>query len=848
MAKVLLVDGHSLLFRAYHALPPLARPDGTPTGAVYGFATMLLKVLEDTKPDVVAVAFDTGAPTFRHEQFEAYKAQREEAPDEFRVQVPLAFDLLKYLGVPVLVRPGFEADDILGTLAVQASAAGHDALILTGDRDLLQLVRPRITVLLTTRGGVADVVALDAEGVKARMGVRPDQIADLKGLMGDASDNIPGVPGIGAKSAVELLTRYGTIDGVYQALDTIPEARFRKALTGQEQAARQSRDLATIRTDLDVSLPEGEPFRLRATPELLAFLERLGFQSLLRRLKGSPSSGVLEPGASPVVGAAQGDPEDFLPSWPAEQVVAISRVAADVWQVAGAHTAGRYRGTPAPRPDQVLVGFGVKPWVLDAPEGLTGRLYDAEIAAYLLDPGRNRYTLEDVVAQMDQGAPGNLQGLARVWPAVERLLKERGQWELFEAVEMPLVGVLARMERAGIRVDRDLLGQLGGELAEAIRAIEEDIWQLAGGPFNLNSPPQLGEVLFERLGLPTLKRTKTGYSTDADTLEALRPLHPIVDKVLTYRQLAKLKGTYVDGLFPLIGPDERIHTHFNQTVTATGRLSSSDPNLQNIPVRLPLGRRVRRVFLPSPDHVLLAADYSQIELRLLAHLADDPVLVAAFRDGEDIHRRTAAEMFGLAVDEVTDDLRNQAKAINFGIIYGISDYGLATNTGISPREAGAYIERYFARYPQIKRFLDGAVEDARRQGYVTTMLGRRRYLPDIHAANRVRRQYAERTAMNTVIQGSAADLIKVAMVRVDREMRRRGLNSRMVLQVHDELIWDVLPAEETDLARLAVEIMSTAFTLRVPLVVDVKHGPNWEALERWEGWREGRRDAGAAGG
>lgn len=837
MAVLLIVDGHSLLYRAYHALPPLTRPDGTPTGAVYGFTTMLLKAIDDIKPQGVVVAFDTPAPTFRHLAYEQYKAQREPSPDDFRVQVPLTKSLLEKLGIPHVVRDGFEADDVLGSLARRASADGHRALILTGDRDLLQLVGQGVEVLLTTKRGLSEVERLsEPQHVMQKLGVRPEQVPDLKGLMGDASDNIPGVAGIGEKSAVQLLSRYQSVEGIFESLENIQESRWKKALAGQYDVAVHSRDLATIDVTLDIEGPPlgDAPFRIDQNDALRDSLKALGFDSLARRLFGAQTEAVAAVQEEPPVLQAV----KTLTEWPQHAEILAVRPEARGYMLAGENISGYWDKAPCPPPHQRLVGFSVKPWILNWPESSRPQVLDAEIALYLLDPSRSQYSI-GMLMQMAGGDPSagddDLHTMAAVWPAVERLLESRGQHALFLNVEMPLVSVLARMEAHGLSVDRAQLTTLGAELDQSILRLQEEIYAASDGPFNINSPQQLGEVLFDRLGLPASKKTKTGYSTDADTLEQLAPLHPVVEKVLAYRQLAKLKGTYVDGLMPLIGEDGRVHTHFNQTVTATGRLSSSDPNLQNIPVRLPMGRRVRRVFLPTEGRLFLAADYSQIELRILAHLSQDPTLLDAFRTGEDIHRRTAAEMFGLHPEEVTEELRSRAKAINFGIIYGISDFGLANNTGVSRHEAGEYIDRYFARYPGIRGFLDGAVEEARTHGYVTTMLGRRRYLPEIHAKNHARRQYAERTAMNTVIQGSAADLIKVAMVRVQTLQVQQRMESVLVLQVHDELIWDMVPEEEEALTRLAVDTMSQAMELTVPLVVDLKRGDNWENLKRIAG-------------
>jgi DNA polymerase-1 len=831
MGTALLVDGHSLLFRAYHALPPLTRADGVPTGAVYGFATALLKAIDDVRPSRVVVAFDSAEPTFRHEAYAEYKAQREAAPPDFHVQVPLAEELLTHLGILYLRVPGFEADDILGSLALRCRDQGDEVLILTGDRDLLQLVRPGIVVLLTGSGGFQTLQRLDENGVKAKLGVWPNQVPDLKGLMGDPSDNIPGVPGIGQKSAVRLLERYPSIEAIYEELPNIAEARIRKALEGQRERAIQSRALATIRTDvpLEPLSASREPYQVPESPDLAEFLQAMGFQSLHRRLFGVEESAHPGPGAPPL-SAAVGEPWH---AWPTAALLGVVQDSSGDFLVADPESGrvGSWRGGIAPLADQRVVGFGVKDWADAVPPSGQAQVDDGLIAAYLLDAGRTRYRIADLLAAAGAPPGDDVLALVRAWDRVEARLRELGLWALFRDVEMPLVWVLRAMERRGIRVDREALAELGRELDDAMARTENEVYALAGRRFNIQSPSQLAEVLFDILGLPAQRRTKTGYSTDAESLEALRPLHPVVDAVLSYRQLAKLKGTYVDGLAPLIAEDGRLHTHFNQTVAATGRLSSSEPNLQNIPVRLPLGRRVRRVFLPSPGRLLVAADYSQIELRILAHLSDDPVLQDAFRQGQDIHRRTASEMFQVPLDLVTPELRNRAKAINFGIIYGISDFGLANNTGVTRQEAAEFIRQYFRQYPRIKAFMDATLEFARREGYVQTLLGRRRYLPDIASRNYARRQYAERMAMNTPIQGTAADLIKVAMVRLERAFQEAELKSAMVLQVHDELIWDVVPEEQETVERLAVAIMSSALPLSVPLQVDVKCGPHWDALE-----------------
>ncbi|MDA8192426.1 MAG: DNA polymerase I [Thermaerobacter sp.] len=845
MPKQLLIDGHSLLFRAFHAMPPLTAQDGTPTGAVYGFFSMLLKVMEEQRPDRVVVAFDAPSATFRHDLYEAYKANRSESPQDFRAQVPLVQELLAALGIPVLAVRGFEADDVLGTLARMGSERRYETVIVSGDRDLLQLVDAQITVLLTTRNGITGLEIMTPAAVRSKLGVDPVQVPDLKGLEGDSSDNIPGVAGIGKKSALRLLEMFGSVENMLTRLHEIDNPRWQRALTGQEAAARRYRDLAVIVRTVPIEWPEmEEPLRVTATPQAEQMLDRLALQGVRRRLGGATAS---PPAEDP-------HPASLLTPAP-RSLAAYSAIAADeavlpmdrplvlwadgqsVW-IADPEAGWTAEWTGRPLPEAAYWGWGIKDVyrrLATAGQPWPHFVEDGKLQAYLLNSERARYDLPAVAAESGWApfsAPAEMvHGVAELVGEQRQALLARSLDTVYREVEMPLARVLAKMEAHGVRVASDRLTELGTELTSLMAEEEREIFELAGEKFNINSPQQLAEVLFGRLGLPTMKKTKTGYSTDADTLYALAPLHPVVEKVLGYRQVVKIKGTYVDGLLPLIGPDGRVHTTFHQTVTGTGRLSSSDPNLQNIPVREALGRRLRGVFLPGAGRILLAADYSQIELRLLAHLSGDENLIQAFWDGEDIHARTAAEIFGLPRDAVDAVWRGRAKAVNFGIIYGISDFGLARDTGVSRREAKDYIERYFARYPRLKEYFDGVLADARRDGEVRTILGRRRPLADIRASNRMRRQYAERMAINTVIQGSAADLIKVAMVRIDRHMDDGHWESAMILQVHDELIWEAVPAEMLRLKELAVREMVRALPLKVPLVVEVKAGEAWNALE-----------------
>lgn len=846
MPTQLLIDGHSLLFRAYHALPPLTTRSGIPTGAIHGFTSMLVRVVEQEDPDRLVVVFDAAEASFRHTQYVQYKAQREATPDDLKQQLPYLQDLLQALGVPVISIGGFEADDTLGTLAVMGAARGFDSLIVTGDRDLLQLVGPRVTVLLTSRTGISDLDRMDREAVKRKMGVWPEQVPDLKGLMGDASDNIPGVAGIGEKSARSLLDAYHTIDNVLAHLDELANPRWQRALRGQEDEARQYRELATIVTDVPLDWPDlPEPFQWRVGSDLVELLDRLELTALRKRLGLSVPERSTEAVQSHAPGSDWPDPrvvDDADFAWDGPGLLGAWREGESVWVYNPHHNLATKRPWGhAWAETNRLAGHGVKEWYRQAltEQRTLGPLsWDVKLAAYLLNAEQRDYELSSLVqergwAPLRPDTPDAAIAVAELARQQADEIQSQGLESLYQSVELPLTRVLARMEATGVMVDRERLQALGRELTESLAALEREIYDLAGDRFNINSPAQLGEVLFGRLGLPTAKRTKTGYSTDAETLEILRPLHPIVEKILLYRQLVKIQGTYVDGLLPLIQSDGRIHTTFHQTVAATGRLSSSDPNLQNIPVRLPLGRRVRGVFVPSPGRTLLAADYSQIELRVLAHLAGDEHLIQAFRDEEDIHRRTASEIFNIPLSEVDATWRNRAKAVNFGIIYGISDFGLARDTGVGRAEAHDYIERYYQRYPRLRSYFESVLEAARRDGYVCTILGRRRPLPDIRASNRVRRQYAERMAMNTVIQGSAADLIKVAMLRIAQAMQDQNWASEMILQVHDELIWDAVPEEMESLAGLAVTHMKEALTLSVPLVVELKAGQTWESMVSW---------------
>ncbi|MBE3578234.1 MAG: DNA polymerase I [Limnochordales bacterium] len=944
-SQVVLVDGHSLLHRAFHALPPLMTSAGEPTQAVLGFTRMLLRLVKEEKPLAVVVAFDRPTPTFRHQQFSEYKATRPPAPEELRVQVRRVHELLEAMGVAIREVDGFEADDILGTLSRKAREAGLRALVVTGDRDCLQLAADIVEVLLT-RKGISDLARLDAGGVRELLGIEPSQVPDWKALVGDSSDNLPGVPGIGEKTATQLLNQYRNLEEIFARLDELP-ARVAKYLRDgaiRERALRV-RELATICRDAPVDLDlEAARFGPPDWPRLDALLTELEFRQLRKDLEelfgpdrdGAESSGVAPavsppPGRGDLAGKASGgqvvtassvtavwvdDPEEAR-----KRILALRRlgetgyapaelpaVAVEVVDLLARDGDGRGPGSgsrPGSSPDQgLLLGLesgpgpelvlglatrdgavllpaavvralraeiadwlGSRDWLkvgFDIKEAmhrlkhldltLDGPAFDTLIASYLLNPNATPLDPLELAATFNlhpagvtvtgvssaaanQGAPQmkHLVANLQVQPLLARRLEEDKLAELFWEVEMPLVHVLAAMEEAGVAIDVELLRRMSQEMGREIDRLTEQIYQKAGTRFNLNSPKQLAEILFERLGLPVIRKTKTGPSTGADVLEELADKHEIVALILDYRQLVKLKSTYVDALPGLVNPATgRVHTTFHQTVTATGRLSSSDPNLQNIPVRSEEGKRIRQAFVAPPGHVLLTADYSQIELRVLAHMSDDRALQEAFFAETDIHTRTAAEVFGVPVAEVTPAQRNAAKAINFGIIYGISGYGLARGTGLTREAAQAYIDAYFARYPGVKRYMDETVERAKRDGYVTTLLGRRRFIPELRAANYAQRSFGQRMAMNTPIQGSAADIMKVAMVEVYRRLQDRGLGSRMVLQVHDELVLEVPEAEVDEVAALVKDAMEHCVELKVPLRVDVEVGKNWADTQPWQ--------------
>lgn len=849
MPTQLLIDGHSLLFRAYHALQQqnLRTQDGKPTGTIHGFLSMVIKVIEGEHPDRVVVAYDGPQKTFRHDQYLAYKANRAVSPDEFRQQVPVALDMIRHLGIPTVMVEGFEADDVIATLSRMGKSYNYHTLIVTGDRDLLQLVDDDVLVLLTTRTGISDLDRMDEDKVWEKMGVGPSQVPDFKGLMGDSSDNIPGVRGIGEQSAKELLRRYGNIEEIIRRLPEIENKRWVSALSLHQEDARTFRDLATVVRDVPLKWPTvTEPFSFQLDNGLITLLDEWELKSIKRRLlkvTGHTESQTIAPLESSSL-PKKFSSEYQIASWQSLDpdspywVVWLDE-SQELWAMDHQARIAKYVKGEWPRsPLWTWDSKRLYHWWIKEGEQPLPVSEDGKLQSYLLDAENGHYDLTSATSRHNLGIP---LSSPECLMAMEHLIKQQaleidkhGLDRLYRDVELPLSQVLAEMEENGIYVDRRELQALGEELDLSIQGVQQQIYELAGLEFNINSPQQLGDILFVKLNLPTAKRTKTGgYSTDAETLEKISPLHPIVEHILFYRQLMKIKGTYVEGVLPLIGTDGRIHTTFHQTGTATGRLSSSDPNMQNIPVRVPLGRRVRSVFVPGTGRSFLAADYSQIELRILAHLSGDEHMIEAFWNEEDIHRRTAAEIFNIPIDQVDSTWRNRAKAVNFGIVYGISDFGLARDTKVSQQEAKDYIARYFNRYPRLKEYFDSIIEKARIEGLVRTIMGRIRPLRDIHSKNRARRMYAERMAMNTAIQGSAADLIKIAMVSIHDIASRQHLHSRLVLQVHDELIWDAVDEEMDLLAEQAEKAMTQAMDLKVPLVVEFKKGLNWEYMEPW---------------
>ena len=882
MKKLMAIDGNSIINRAFYGIRPLTTKDGTPTNAVYGFVTILLKLLEEEKPDALCVTFDRKAPTFRHLAYEGYKAQRKGMPEELAAQMPILKDVLDAMNIPRYELDGWEADDLLGTIAARDTAAGWETVIVTGDKDSLQLVSDHATVkLVTTRMGQTTTRNMTPAVFREEYGFDPIHIVDLKALMGDSSDNIPGVKGIGEKTAMDLIQRYGSVEAIYQGLDTL-EAKpaVLKKLREGEEGARLSYDLATIRCEAPIRFAPEDNLRQEShTAALYDLFLKLEFQKLIDKLGLKAPQGET-PQEEQFTGTCTSEvvedrarAQELLALWRGQESVNVLALPGlDV--VAVEHRVNERECHAAVLRADKLEGYNDLLKALFAgdiqknahdvksllsrllEEGIEGDgfVFDTALAAYLLAPTDGSYELEklgmswfnheypkaketylapDAFSPLgDEGAVlGALLShcalIGALKEAMAPRLTELGMDKLYYEVELPLCAVLSRMEREGFLVDRKALGEFGEMLEGRIQAVQQRIYEEAGETFNILSPKQLGHILFDKLGLPPVKKTKTGYSTNAEVLEKLRGQAPIVDAVLEYRQYTKLSSTYVEGLTKVIAPDGRIHTSFQNTVTATGRLSSTEPNLQNIPIRTELGAELRKMFVAGPGNVLVDADYSQIELRLLAHIAGDEHMISAFRSGEDIHTITAGQVFGVPPEMVTRQMRSAAKAVNFGIVYGISDFSLSQDIGVTRKEAKAYMERYFERYSGVHAYMTDIVERARKDGFVSTLMGRRRWLPELKSSNFNMRSFGERVALNMPIQGTAADIIKLAMIRVDARLRAEGLKARLVLQVHDELIVECPEEEAETVKKLLTEEMEGVVSLAVPLTADAHVGKSW---------------------
>jgi DNA polymerase-1 len=851
MASLFLIDGHNVLYRTFYGVPRLTAPDGTPTNAVLGVARIVLKILRQEKPDAVAVVFDSREPTPRHHLYPEYKANRLKAPEELTAQIPLVDELIDALGVRRITVPGVEADDVIGTLSRAAEEGGMDVVIVSSDKDLYQLVSGRVKV----RDGLKENTVGEEQVVEV-FGVPPGKVAELLALSGDPSDNVPGVPGIGEKTAAELIRQFGSLDAVLAGTEKMKGSR-REKIEKNADAARLCLRLVTIDREVPVreKLSDLVPRGIDAA-RVAPLFRRLGFRKLLEELElpEEASSPEGSPGAAPAAWKPAGSAEALL-SAPACRSPRAAGLAFDGEK--GTHAGFAFPGDgvfvlpsdEAAGAARALCSRGATLYLADGKSlyrrGAAGKvdllLFDILVAGYLLEPDegtptfpklRARYIPSSLSAAEGESAGDRAADRAAATLALgetlEGKLVEAGLIDVFRGVDMPLLPVLHRMEARGIRIDPELFRALSAELALEIGAIERKVAAAAGTEFNINSPKQLAFLLFEKLQLPPVKKTKTGFSTDVEVLEALKGLHEIPALVLSYRTFAKIRSTYVDVLPGMVDPaDGRIHTTLHQTQAATGRLSSTDPNLQNIPIRTELGRRIRAGFVADPGNLLIGADYSQVELRLLAHLSGDAELIRRFRDGDDIHSATAAAVFGVGPSEVSPELRRRAKAINFGIVYGMSPFGLSRELGIGGKEAKAYIDHYFDRYPGVREYIEDVKTNARKNGYVSTIMGRRRFMRDIDSRNRVFREAAERMAVNTPIQGSAADLIKIAMIRVDREFRESGMAARLILQVHDELIVEAPAREAADAERILKGAMEGAAKLSVPLTVSVSRGTNW---------------------
>lgn len=874
--KILLIDGHSILNRAFYGLPDLTNSEGLHTNAIYGFLNILFKMMEEEKPDYLTVAFDLSAPTFRHKMYDAYKGTRRPMPQELRQQVPVMKDVLGAMGVPILSMEGYEADDLLGTIAKRSEAKGMDVTVLSGDRDLLQLATDHICIRIPkTKGGKTTIEDYFAKDVQEAYQLSPLQIIELKALMGDTADNIPGLPGVGEKTATKLLLEYGSVENAHAHAEEIKPNKAKNAFLEHYDLAVLSKDLATIRIDSPVEY-DWETARIHDlyTQEAYEFFKELEFKNFLSRFEETGNTSKAEEHFATITDFAK-----------AEELFALAqrkeRVGLELLEekgmILGLGLAYEEEGDLQVY-GMLPQGFVTEAYLLDKAKMLCQQgnavaslnvkamlrhmdldhhtaMFDAQIAAYLLNPLKSEYAYDDIareyLGEMLPAKEDLLGKLSYSKAAAEKeeelaksvcymaytalkarqplleALEAAGMKKLYTDMEMPLLFTLSDMEKEGIRVNAEELKEYGEKLQVRIAELEKSIWQQAGEEFNINSPKQLGVILFEKLQMPGGKKTKTGYSTAADVLEKLAADYAIVSDILEYRQLTKLKSTYADGLAGYIDEGGRIHSTFNQTITATGRISSTEPNLQNIPVRTELGRLLRKVFIPKDGYVFLDADYSQIELRVLAHMSGDEKLIQAYREAQDIHRMTASQVFHIPFEEVTPLQRRNAKAVNFGIVYGISSFGLSQDLSITRKEAEQYIKNYFETYPKIKGFLDNLVQQAKDEGYVSTMFGRRRPVPELKSSNFMQRSFGERVAMNSPIQGTAADIIKIAMIQVSRRLKEENLKSRLILQIHDELLIETAEDEVEQVSAILEQEMKGAAELSVSLEIDMHTGKSW---------------------
>lgn len=882
--KLMIIDGSSLLHRAFYALPLLSTKEGIYTNGIYGFLTMLYKVQEEKKPDYICVAFDKKGPTFRHEEYEQYKAHRQSTPSELAQQFPIIREILDAMKVQYLELTGFEADDIAGTLAKIGEENKLEVILVTGDKDYLQLATDNTKVLIT-RKGITELEEFDRNIIIEKYGITPEQLIDLKGLMGDQSDNIPGVPGIGEKTGLKLLKEYGTIENIYENIDNISGKKLKENLIENKHLAFLSKKLGEIMTTVPVA-PSLEELKIEEPDweNLKKFYRELEFNSLLGKISDDSTDNDEEENINleyniidelhynDVIDAIKKEKKFGFKfsisdnNYIEDKIIALGIKTQDtptniIYLEDGEKEFVDSFKSIFEDKDIEKIGHNLKSDIVILSRlgiNIENITFDSMIAQYLINPAQSSYSINEISREylniygvdeeallgkgkskrsfgdLNEEELGNylsftLDTILNVEPKMKEIIKEQEMLDLYYNVELPLVEVLGSMEHYGFKIDIEELKRLGKEYDEEINSLTSEIYALADMEFNINSPKQLGEILFDKLSLPVIKKTKTGYSTDAEVLDKLKDQHPIIEKILRYRQIVKLKSTYIDGLLNLINKDtNRVHSSFNQTITTTGRISSTEPNLQNIPIRTDDGRKIRKAFIAeNKDYVLVDADYSQIELRVLAHISNDPKLIEAFRNNEDIHRKTASEVFNVPKEEVSSVMRSRAKAVNFGIVYGISDYGLSRDLNISRKEAKEYIDNYLRNYKMVKEYMENIVEEGKEKGYVETILHRRRYIPELKAKNFNIKSFGERIAMNTPIQGSAADIIKMAMVKVYNELKIRNLKSRLILQIHDELIIETQKDEIEEVKDMMKNIMENSIKLNVPLTVDLEVGDSW---------------------